>query len=279
VILLILIGHHHSQPGSLGWVWEPSVLIGLLAIGLGYALVTGPLRSQFKRSSPVSVNHQAAFYAGCLSMFIALVSPLDSLADETLFSAHMAQHMLLMFITPPLWLIGLPDWLAEALIPQGKLRHLFARLVHPFSAFVIFNATMWIWHIPRFYDAALSSEPLHIAEHLAFLAAALFGWWPVLGPSLDGVSLPVLPLRTLYLFGNSLSCTALAALITFSPAVVYTFYGASPFNYGLTPLADQQLGGLLMWLPGDMILMLAIVFTLVRWFGLDNSPSKQVSGL
>jgi cytochrome c oxidase assembly factor CtaG len=258
-----------------GWVWEPSVILGIGLLAAGYFCTVGPARRRWKLGDPVPLSRQLAFYAGCLGLFIALVSPLDALADDSLFSAHMIQHMLLMFVIPPLWLIGLPGWLAEVIIP-GQTRKYFAMLVFPVSAFLIFNVSMWLWHIPTLYDGALANESLHVVEHLCFIGAAVIGWWPVLGPTLAGVPKPALEVQAIYLFFNSLSCTALAAIITLSSKLLYPFYGIQPQIYGLTPLADQQLGGVLMWLPGDMILMLFITLTLAKLLEMTGQPKTFV---
>jgi putative membrane protein len=255
---------------SLGWNWEPTILLGLALLAGGYALAVGPLRRRSAWGAPVPLWRQVAFYLGCLTVFIALISPLDALADGYLFSAHMGQHMLLMFVAPPLWLIGTPGWLVEQLIPAGQARHAASMIVHPATAFVIFNLTMWAWHWPRIYDLALEHEGLHIVEHLMFMATAVIGWWPVLGPGhLSEVQLGN-PARIFYLIPSMFACTALAALITLSPYVLYTFYSAAPQQWGISPLLDQQLGGLIMWLPGDLVYLAALLF--VAYHLLDSAP-------
>jgi len=249
-------------PGS--WAWEPSVLIGLLATSVGYAVLVGPLRRRHHSGEPVPVGRQLCFYAGVLSVFVAMVSPLDTIGDEQLFSAHMAQHMLLTFVAPPLWLLGLPAWMPGLLARRDRLARVGVRLTRPAVAFVIFNGTMWAWHVPFAYDAALRSEPLHIVEHLTFMATAVIGWWPVIQswPAADD---DPRPWRILYLFLSTFPCTALAAVITLSPRQLYTFYANAPLQLGVSPMLDQQVGGLLMWLPADMILILAALIVGNRW--------------
>ncbi len=132
-------------------------------------------------------------------------------------------------------------------------------MLNPFTAFLLFNGAMWSWHLPGLYDAALAHEGLHILEHLTFMAAGVIGWMPVLKPRLADGMTPLL--RLIYLFPGMLSCTALAALITLSSIQLYHFYGNASLGWGLTPLSDQQLGGLAMWLPGDMLYMVLIVWT------------------
>lgn len=242
------------------------MLFGLALLTGTYLVIAGPLQRRFASGKPLPVSRQLAFHAGTFSLFLALVSPLDVLADEYLFSAHMVQHMLLLYVAPPLWLIGLPDWAMSLSALGDILRRVAGYLTRPLIAFLIFNGIMWTWHLPSLYEAALANENLHIFEHLTFLAAAVIGWWPVLAP-LPGSArrLPSFT-RSLYLFLSAFPCTALAALLTLSTTVLYPFYGAHPWQWGLSPLADQRLGGLIMWLPADMILMLVNMGILYRWF-------------
>ncbi|HLC03052.1 MAG TPA: cytochrome c oxidase assembly protein, partial [Anaerolineales bacterium] len=121
------------------WSWEPSVLIGLSLVAGGYAVLVSPLRRRLDWGGPVPFGRQLCFYLGTVSVFVALVSPLDILADEFLFSAHMAQHMLLTFVAAPLWLIGLPGWVPEQLASRARLVWAGTRLTQPAVAFVVFN--------------------------------------------------------------------------------------------------------------------------------------------
>jgi putative membrane protein len=259
---------------DLNWTWEPSVLIGLMMLSVSYAYAMGPLRRRL-RGRPVSRLRQTCFYLGALAVFVALVSPLDELADECLFSAHMVQHMLLTFAAPPLWLLGTPDWLLAHLFPPGLRRAVLRWVTQPVAAFILFNGVMWLWHWPPLYEAALEHLGLHILEHVLFLVSAVIGWSPIL-IALPGERL-TLPGRVAYIVASMFSCTALAALITLSPRLLYPFYGATTAAWGLLPLADQQLGGLLMWLPGDMIYMAAAVVLLARWLGAESEPNRSVA--
>lgn len=252
------------------WNFEPSVLIGTSLLILGYALSVGPLRRRFRWGDAVEPARQLAFYVGSLCMFIALVGPLDVLGDKDLFSAHMAQHILLTFIVPPLWVLGTPGWLIRLLFP----RRILARMMNPFIAFIAFNGMMWFWHLPSIYDGALDHEWLHIAEHLLFMAAAVIGWLPVFKSELAE---QMTPLRQLiYLTPSMFSCTALAALITLSSVQLYRFYSNSSLQWGLTPLADQQLGGLAMWLPGDYLYMILIVWMFKKLLDQANQERQVI---
>jgi putative membrane protein len=253
------------------WTFEPSVFIGSSLLILGYALTIGPLRRRFRWGDAVPAPRQLSFYLGTLLMVGALIGPLDVFGDETLFSAHMGQHMLLTFVVPPLWVIGTPGWLIRLLIPP----RLLMLMTNPILAFGIFNSMMWFWHLPSLYDDALDHEWLHIAEHLLFMASGVIGWLPVLKSELSD---QMTPLRKLiYLLPSMFSCTALAALITLSPNQLYTYYGDAPVQLGLTPLVDQQLGGLVMWLPGDYLYMVLIVWMFNLLLGQPKQKPQVIS--
>jgi putative membrane protein len=248
---------------QVSWTWYPSVVIGFSLWTFLYVWVN--------RGKRISLAQQVAFHLGTLAGLLALVSPLDELGDEYLFSAHMVQHLLLMFVTAPLWLLGAPGWLVDALVPKG-LAGLVKRLAGPLPAFVIFVGVMWFWHIPAVFEMAQENQPLHILEHLTYIGGALLGWWPVFGAEPSQLPKPAPPLRMLYLFLLALPCTGLAAILTFARAPLYAFYTTIPHIFGLDALQDQHLGGQLMWLPTHMFLLLAIAVTFFKWF-------KQAEGM
>ncbi len=259
---------------EVGWALDPSILIGLAALISAYAIAANPaLRPARWRSwgPQVSALRQVSYYAGMLIVFLALCSPLDGLGDEYLFTAHMVQHLMLTLLAPPLWLLGLPAWMFERLLPAGRVRRVAQWVIAPAPAFIIFNGVMWGWHVPAAYDAALEHEWLHIIEHLMFMGAATVGWAPALMPR------PVNRLpdvtRALYLVATTFPCTALAALMTLPGAMLYPFYQEAPRILNLTPLGDQQLGGLLMWLPSDMIFMAFALVFFGRWLGRQGSSA------
>lgn len=267
-----------SGQGIWVWTWEPSILIGLAALTVGYVLLNG--RLQRPGWKPANAWRQTAFHLGTLVAFIALVSPLDYLADTFLLSAHMVQHLLLLMAAPPLWLLGLPgEWFASRALP-GRLGAALRRLTLPVTAFIIYNTVLWVWHVPGLYEAALRSESIHILEHLMFLAAAVIGWWPVLGFLPRAAPRPGYPAQLLYLFGMMISSTALGALLSLAKAPIYTFYINAPrvlnglalppltpgprlWNLGV--LDDQQIAGLIMWMPGNMLYFVVLMIVLGLW--------------
>lgn len=254
---------------KVGWTWYPSVVIGFGAWTLLYIFAIA-------RGKPTPLVQQLAFHAGTVIGLIALVSPLDELGDEYLFSAHMVQHLLLIFGSPPLWLIGTPSWLVDRIIPQA-LNKLVERLANPVSAFAAFVCVMWFWHLPSISGMAQESEEIHIFEHLTYIGSALIGWWPIAGAETSHISKPEPPARMLYLFLLAVPCTVLASMLTFSQAPLYAFYVTAPHPFGLTAMQDQHLAGLLMWLPTHMFLFLALGITFLKWFKDSDRQVEQNS--
>lgn len=252
------------------WDFDPTVIGGTILLVAGYYIYTGPLRRRFSLGPAVPPLRQLAFYLGCLAMLLALVSPLDGLGDRYLVSAHMAQHMLLAFVAPPLWLIGMPDWLVQLVLPPGLPR----RITNPAFAFLVFNGVFWIWHLPRFYDAALANDSLHIVEHLMFMAGGVIGWAPVLGAGFTETRSPIS--KFIYLVPSMFSCNALAVLITLMPTQLYPYYGRASLLWGRTPLEDQYLAGLTMWLPGDMLYLLLFLCVVKTMFE-QGTPEWKVT--
>jgi putative membrane protein len=235
------------------WDIHPSVAIGLVLFG-GLYVFLGGLRSARLRI--------ASFGAALLVLFLALNGSLHNLSDTYLFSAHMAQHLLLTLVFPPLLLYGTPAHVIRPLLrPRWVMA--FARVVtRPLAAALIFSGPIVLWHVPALYEAALRNHNLHIVQHLVFLATATLMWWPVLSP------VPELPraqhlVQMLYLFLLGIPMSVTGALITLSGSALYPFYAGAPRVWGLSPLEDQQIGGLLMWVLGG--LMLWIVMTVI-WF-------------
>jgi cytochrome c oxidase assembly factor CtaG len=244
---------------QVAWTWYPSVVIGFSLWTLLYIFA-------IRRGKPTPLAQQIAFHIGTLTGLIALVSPLDELGDEYLFSAHMVQHLLLMFVTVPFWLMGASAWMIDRIIPN-RLTRFVQGVTTPLTAYLIFVGMMWFWHIPSVYETAQESEAIHIFEHLTYIGAALIGWWPVAGAEASRIPKPERPMR--------IPCTALAAILTFAHAPLYPFYETVSHPFGLDALQDQHLGGLLMWLPTHLVLLVAIGVTFLKWFADSNHRSEQ----
>src|SRR5207253_1684692 len=213
------------------WDLHPSVIIGLVLLG-GLYVHLGGLRASRRRV--------ASFAGALLVLGLALNGPLHNLSDGYLFSAHMVQHLVLTLVFPPLLLYGTPAWVVRPLLRPRWLYRPARRVTRPLAAGVLFSVPITLWHFPQFYEAALEHHPLHIAQHLVFLATGVLMWWPVLSPT------PELPrasylTQLLYLFTLGLPMSVAGALTTLSHDGLYPFYAAAPRLRGLAPLADQQL--------------------------------------
>jgi cytochrome c oxidase assembly factor CtaG len=248
------------------WNLDPTLLLGIALLVGGYFYAIGPLRPRYTLGPPAGDRQVAAFLAAVVTLVVALLSPLDALGDRYLFSAHMVQHMLLAVVFPPLFLLGIPGWLLAPLLRRRPVLLVGLALTNPFAAFFLLNGALYIWHLPPLYDATLTNEALHVFEHLIFLATGVLFWWPVLGPAPE---LPRLsrPLAVLYLFLACQPMVLLGALLTFASQPFYSPYVAAPRIWGATPLGDQQLGGLIMWLPTNIPYLIALSVLFFQWVG------------
>jgi putative membrane protein len=259
------------------WTWDPSVLLGCGALVLAYLLA---VRFRWNKQTLL-------FTSGVLVLGLALESPLDMLGDTYLFSAHMAQHLLLVLVAAPLLLLGLPRPLAERMLEQPLFNKLERILGQPVLAWLIGMGFLWLWHLPSLYNAALGDEDVHILEHLCFLVTATIFWWPVLTPLSERRLAPLASIP--YLFAAAVANSALGIILTFTAPGLYPTY-LYPLDWlgilqlirerwGLSPELDQQIGGLLMWVPGSLVYLSGIVGALVRWYSEPESDIGVTNAL
>ena len=192
-------------------------------------------------------RHAAAFFAGWLTLLLALLPPLDGAAAGS-FALHMVQHELLMLVAPPLLILGRPFAALGTALPAPLLKLAALPLRIPVAlAFGLHLLALWAWHVPRLFDAGLHSHAVHALQHASFFWSALLFWWAVLRRVRSGSAV-------LWLLALLIACGALAALLTFAPAPLYD--GAT--------LAQQQLGGLIMWVPAGYAVLLAALLAFAR---------------
>ncbi len=251
--------------------------VGVIALVLAasYLVVTGPLRDRLGWGRAPTKSKRTYFLLGCLALYVGLGSPLDWLSDNYLMSAHMLEHMLLIFACAPLFLAGTPDWLARAILGRGFFRWLWTKCVNPAAALGIFISILSVWHLPYLYNLTLTHEAVHFTEHAMFMVIGLIVWWPLLSP------LPELPrlqdsAKLVYLFVEEVLMTVPFAIITFAPAPFYTFYVHQPRLWGLSPLDDQIIGGIIMRLASALSMGVEFAKSFFRWFagyrGIDPVP-------
>jgi putative membrane protein len=260
-----------TAPFDWSWSLHPSVIIGTGLLGALYFYGIGPYRRRHGHP-PASPWQVLSFSGALLVLLLVLNGPVHDLSDYYLFSMHMVQHLVLTLIFPPLLLAGIPTWLLRPLLLQPGVLGLGRFLTRPVVAAVLFSISIAVWHLPFFYDLMMRSHEVHIATHLLFMVTATLMWWPVMGPAPE---LPRLPngVAMLYLFLVGIPMQIVAALITFADQVLYPWYSVAPRTWGLSPLDDQQLGGLLMWIPGNLWLFGAIGVLFFRWAREDEQLS------
>jgi putative membrane protein len=246
------------------WDFEPSVVVGSLLLLAAYLAA---VRFRFGRQAML-------FTAGVVVMFLALVSPLDELGDDYLFSAHMLQHILLDLVAPFLFVLGLPAELGETLLRRPFIAGAERMLGNSAVAWVLGVGTLWIWHLPYLYDATLANENIHVFEHLTFLATGTIFFWPAFTPVARRQL--AAPMAIVYLSLAALANGLLGIIFTISSTPFYPGYahpedrlGALSLirdTWGLNRVADQQLGGVFMWAIGSTIFLGAIMTVVVRWY-------------
>jgi putative membrane protein len=255
------------------WRWSvhPSTEIGIAALGALYIWASVSLRRQPTTAQSVF------FFSGLLVMFGSLNGPIHDLSDDYLFSAHMVQHLLLTLAVPPLLLAGTPGWMIRRPLAARGVAPVALWLTRAPIAFVVFNLTIAVWHLPPFYNAAMAHHGLHIVEHLMFMAAAVLMWWPLLSqlPELPRLAYPG---QMLYSFLMSIPMSIVAVYIAMADHVLYPAYSAAPRILSLTPLEDQLLGALIMWIPGGIIFMIIMTVVFFKWNarGEDSTAGAQV---
>lgn len=269
---------HEGKPHKLGdliytWGLDPLVIVSLAVSGWLY--LRGVRRLWRGAAAGRGVRRWEAYcYAGgWFALFVALVSPLHPLG-EVLFSAHMTQHEVLMLVAAPLVVLGRPvvaflwalppGWARRAggRAQAGRFKRVWRAVTNPLAAWAIHAVALWVWHVPLLFQATLRSDLVHTAQHIMFLGSALLFWWALIhGPrGLIGHGAGVL-----YLFTTSVHSGVLGALITFAGSVLYPGYSETTASWGLTALEDQQLGGLIMWVPAGLVYIMAGLALCAGW--------------
>jgi putative membrane protein len=295
---LLALLHPAQQIGWTNWTVHLSTVIGLAALGALYLWRARALEVEERRETrgdsaealaalvsriaepsrrAPSGLQRFAFFSGLFVIFASLNGPLHDLSDYYLFSAHMVQHLLLALIVPPLLLGGLTGAMLRPLLRHRAVFAAARWATGARVAFVLFNVAMAVWHVPEVYGTAMAYHPVHIVQHLTFMATAVLMWWPLLSP-LPELPRLAYPGQMLYCFLMSLPMSVIAIYITMADRVLYTAYASAPRVWGISPQNDQYLGGLIMWIPGGLFFYIVMTFVFFKWAQRqeDTTASAQV---
>lgn len=273
------------------WNLDPVLLAGLAVAAGAYAVGTRRLWRAAGTGRGVTRGQAACYSAGVAALAVALVSPLDALG-ESLFWGHMVQHLVLMLVAAPLLALGAPVVPSLWVLGAGSRRRLglwwhrarvlpglVAVATTPLVAWALHVGVLWAWHLPAVYQAALGNEAIHALEHTSFLGTALLFWWVVLQPVgrrrlNHGMSL-------LYVVTAGIQSGLLGALLTFAGRPFYPAQSSAAAAWNLTPLEDQQLAGLIMWLPAGLVYLAAAGGLFLAWLRTDAAriPLPDAAGV
>jgi putative membrane protein len=257
------------------WTWEPITIALLVLSASFYAAGTHALWLRAGVGRGLHPWQAVSFTAGLLSLAIALLSPVAWLS-EVLFSVHMTQHEILVLISAPLLVFGHPLIAVLWALPRSS-RETWSRwsqrrsvtstwhvLTGPLVVFLLHALALWIWHVPSLYEAALRNSGIHAVEHLSFVITAALFWWGMVhgryGRMAYGVSV-------LYVFLTAVHSSVLGALMTIAPGVLYPTYAATGAAWQVDALEDQQLAGLLMWVPSGLVFIVLGLALFAAWLG------------
>ena len=291
-MILLHTGHEHLPKAESFidflryWDSAPYIVIPIALAATLYLAGRWRLGRRTKHARP-RILRDFLYLAGILALVLALLSPIDVYAGD-LFFMHMIQHLLLLMAAPPLlqlanpmsrilWAFprGIRRLIGGTLNRAGVLRLAIQGVTAPLIAWLIFVVTIWVWHTPAPYNAALNSEGMHVLEHLTMFGAALIFWWPVIGPAPVRSRMPH-PLRFLYLFLALFQNIILGAILTFAQGPVYSYYEGTPDHWGIDSGLDQQLGGVLMWIPGTMMYFSALALLFFAWLEQEERRAAQL---
>jgi cytochrome c oxidase assembly factor CtaG len=286
--LLAHAPEHHLGPDRwwLDWSWPPLVVISLSVLSLLYGIGIWNVRKGAVRKTHGA--RSMCFAAGIAFLLIALVSPLD-VYSEVLASVHMVQHTVLMMVAAPLFVLGTPGPVLFQALPLKLRRKLggvrrgvsratrWLAVARPFLAWALYAVTLWLWHVPVMYEAALKNQWVHDLQHISFFVTAAIFWWILFHPS-SRVRMDY-GAGIIYLFVASLHSTALGALMAISPRLWYPHYSTTSQAFGLNAVDDQQLAGYIMWMPAGVSYVVAAAYLLWLWLGREEAQVPHRANL
>ncbi|HET7220796.1 MAG TPA: cytochrome c oxidase assembly protein [Vicinamibacterales bacterium] len=278
----LLLAHSLSHAAWRHWTAEPVTIVLIVASAAVYALGVKRLWQRAGAGRGVRPREAVCFALGLFCLAIGLVSPIAWLSD-ILFSVHMTQHEILMLAAAPLLVLGralhaflwafpgstretLGSWMRGRAVHQS-----WRRLSSPWAVVAIHGLVLWLWHVPMFFDAALASPALHAVQHLSFLLTAALFWWAMVHGRFGRIGYGA---AVAFVFLTGLHSSVLGAMLTLAPAVWYSPYVVRSSAWNIDALSDQQLAGLIMWVPTCIVFIVFGLALLAAWLGESEKRAR-----
>jgi cytochrome c oxidase assembly factor CtaG len=284
VVLLLLgsttmaLAHGGASHAHADWSFDPWIVMPLCVIGLLYLVGTAALWRRSGAGHGIALWRAASYAAGWIALAAALCSPLHQLGEH-LFTFHMIEHEIVMAVAAPLVVLARPAIAALWALPVAA-RQLVARalrgravrtswraLTRPGCATLLHGGAIWLWHVPGVFDAAVTTAWIHRVQHLSFFLTAVLFWWALVRINEYGIA-------TWHLFVTMIHTSVLGALMALAPRVLYGVQTADAAQWGLTPLEDQQLAGMVMWVPAGTIYAGAALVFMALWISGAGGPTR-----
>ncbi len=257
---------------DVSWSFAPVVVASLLAYAVVYGLRWRTVRRQ-GGARAAGVGRAVLWGAGIVTLAVALVSPIDVLGEQ-FATFHMVQHLLIADVAPILLTLALTKWLLRPATRRiHRLEQAAGPFGHPAFGVVAYVGVMWLWHVPALYDAALSSGAVHTLEHLSFAAAGLLYWWHLLSPIRSRLRLAGMG-PILYMASTKILVGLLGVLLAFSPDVLYA-YAWEGTKWGLSPIDDQNVAGLVMALEQSVVMGIALAYLFFRMLAESEAEDQR----
>ncbi|HJT55131.1 MAG TPA: cytochrome c oxidase assembly protein [Ktedonobacteraceae bacterium] len=259
---------------NFSWHWSPGTLIFLLILCLLYGFGVWQAHRRDPSNTPLKTYHLLAFGTAILGIALVMLTPIDTIARTQLFAAHMLQAVVLITVCGPMLLLACPRWLLRPLVEYPLVRPVARLLTKPMIASGIFNLTFLLWHAPGPFHFALQHGTVYHIELLSILLTSLLNWWPLIGPVKELRNMSY-PMQMLYAFVDGQPVDIFAFLLVFTGTLFYPYYAipSQLAQFGVSPIADQTIGGALLLLPGlvDLVVMSPLFF---RWLGQIEEKAK-----
>jgi putative membrane protein len=275
--LLHVGGPEPGGPLYSHWILDPKIAVAILAITGLYLAWVGPLnrRRPGSEDRPVSQSQIRWFLLGSIILLISLGPPIDDWSHFFFVSAHMVQHLLLMFVVVPCWIKGIPAWVYQPIVRHRRLAWLMTWVPRAVPSFLLVTVIMAFWHLPAFYDATLENEFLHTLQHVFFIIAGFLFYWPLMSPVPESPQLAP-PMKSFYLFAQTIPSGIIGAMITYAGPGLYPHYEQATVRpWGIDLKTDQEIAGLIMWVGMNTYFLVLLTVIFLRWAGREERKDRD----